>query len=105
MKTGHFERGIAQQAAIAALILDEPTQREPATFYRTLAAKGWSARKIARKLHESVRLAQARQSAQLRQFCLSFQPQYTAASCACSLRPTFALLASRRRSAQIADSK
>ena len=34
MKTGHFESGIAQGAAQAALLRDEPTQREPATFHR-----------------------------------------------------------------------
>jgi hypothetical protein len=33
MKTGHFESGIAQAAAKAALMRDEPTQREPATFH------------------------------------------------------------------------
>src|SRR2546427_6405921 len=33
MKTGHFESGIAHGAAIAALMRDEPTQREPATFH------------------------------------------------------------------------
>jgi hypothetical protein len=34
MKTSHFESGIAQQAAIAALMRDEPTLCEPATFNR-----------------------------------------------------------------------
>jgi RHS repeat-associated protein len=34
MKTGHFESGIAQRAAKAAQVRDEPTQREPATFHR-----------------------------------------------------------------------
>ena len=34
MKIGHFENGIAQRAAIAALMRDEPTQRELATFHR-----------------------------------------------------------------------
>ena len=33
MKTGHFESGIAPEAAIAALMGDEPTPCEPATFY------------------------------------------------------------------------
>jgi hypothetical protein len=32
MKTSHFESGIAHGAAIAALMRNEPTQREPATF-------------------------------------------------------------------------
>lgn len=34
MKTSHFESGIAQRAAIAALMRDEPTLCEPATFNR-----------------------------------------------------------------------
>lgn len=34
MKTGHFECGIAQGEAKAALLRDEPTQREPVTFHR-----------------------------------------------------------------------
>jgi hypothetical protein len=34
MKTGHCEGGIAQPAATAAMMRDEPTQREPATFHR-----------------------------------------------------------------------
>ena len=33
MKTGQFESGIAQSAAKAALMRNEPTQREPTTFY------------------------------------------------------------------------
>ena len=34
MKTGHFESGIACEAAKVALMRDEPTRCEPATFYR-----------------------------------------------------------------------
>jgi hypothetical protein len=34
MKTSHFESGVAHGAAKAALVRDEPTQREPATFHR-----------------------------------------------------------------------
>jgi hypothetical protein len=46
MKTGHFESGIAQQAAIAVLMRDVSLQHSIVT----LAAKGWSARKPAREL-------------------------------------------------------
>ena len=34
MKTSHFEGGIAHEAALAAEVRGEPTQREPATFHR-----------------------------------------------------------------------
>jgi hypothetical protein len=60
MKTSHFESEIAHGAVKAAQMRDERTQCEPATpvlnpaernasigSIATLAAKGWSARKIA----------------------------------------------------------
>jgi len=34
MKTGQFEGGIAHRATGVALVRDEPTQCEPATFHR-----------------------------------------------------------------------
>ena len=40
MKTGHCEGGIARDAAVAAVLRDEPTHREPATFHRDFDRQG-----------------------------------------------------------------
>jgi hypothetical protein len=49
MKASHFESGLAQRAGVAALMRDDQLSVNLQSSIATLAAKGWSSRKIARE--------------------------------------------------------